>query len=413
MKHAVILSAARTPIGSLGGVLAGVPAVELGATAIRAAVQRAGIGANDVDEVILGMVLQGGTGQAPARQAAIAAGIPDTKSAWTINKVCSSGLKAVMEAAGSIALDENRVVAAGGMENMSQAPYVLAHARDGYRYGNAELIDMMVHDGLWDPYSRQHMGMCAEVCATENGITREQQDAFAIESYRRANQSIAAGLFKEEITPVVIKSRKGDTVVDTDEEPGRAKPDKIPTLKPAFKPDGTVTAANASSINDGGAALTVACPEWAAQQGVEYVDASSLAALSDVISLHVPLTPETKYIIRRETLSLMKPGAILINVSRGALVDTTALIEALKSGRLGGVALDVYEEEEGVFYEDLSGQVLHDDELARLLTFPNVLITSHQAFLTREALSDIARTTVANLEALATGKSFVEGSVLT
>lgn len=153
--------------------------------------------------------------------------------------------------------------------------------------------------------------------------------------------------------------------------------------------------------------------EWAAALGVEYVDARSLAGLSDVISLHVPLTPETKHLIRRETLELMKPGAILVNVSRGALVDTTALIEALKSGRLGGVALDVYEEEEGIFFEDLSGQVLQDDELARLLTFPNVLITSHQAFLTREALADIARTTVANLEALAAGKPFVEGSVLT
>jgi D-lactate dehydrogenase len=153
--------------------------------------------------------------------------------------------------------------------------------------------------------------------------------------------------------------------------------------------------------------------DWASRHGVEYVDASALAGRSDVISLHVPLTPETKYLIRRETLGLMKPGAILINVSRGALIDTTDLIEALKSGRLGGVALDVYEEEEGIFYEDLSGQVLHDDELARLLTFPNVLITSHQAFLTHEALADIARTTVANLQALAAGKSFVEGSVLT
>lgn len=153
--------------------------------------------------------------------------------------------------------------------------------------------------------------------------------------------------------------------------------------------------------------------DWAAQQGVEYVDASAVFERSDVISVHVPLIPETRHLIRRETLSLMKPGAILINVSRGALIDTTALIEALKSGRLGGVALDVYEEEEGIFYEDLSGQVLHDDELARLLTFPNVLITSHQAFLTHEALTDIARTTVANLESLAAGKSFVEGSALT
>jgi D-lactate dehydrogenase len=153
--------------------------------------------------------------------------------------------------------------------------------------------------------------------------------------------------------------------------------------------------------------------EWAAQHGVEYADASSVAGLSDVISLHIPLTPETKHVIRQQTLDLMKPGVILINVSRGALIDTTALIEALKSGRLGGVALDVYEEEEGIFFEDLSGQVLQDDELARLLTFPNVLITSHQAFLTREALDDIARTTVANMAALANGKPYVEGSVLT
>jgi D-lactate dehydrogenase len=153
--------------------------------------------------------------------------------------------------------------------------------------------------------------------------------------------------------------------------------------------------------------------EWAAQQGVEYVDASSLAGFSDVISLHVPLSPQTRHIIRPETIDLMKPSAIVINVSRGALIDTTALIEALKRGKLGGVALDVYEEEEGIFFEDLSGQVLQDDELARLLTFPNVLITSHQAFLTHEALADIARTTVANLTALAAGKPFVEGSVLT
>jgi D-lactate dehydrogenase len=154
-------------------------------------------------------------------------------------------------------------------------------------------------------------------------------------------------------------------------------------------------------------------PDWAAQQGVEYVDALTLAGLSDVVSLHIPLTPETKHIVRRETLDRMKPGGILINVSRGGLIDSTALIEALKSGRLGGVALDVYEEEEGIFFEDLSGEVLQDDALARLLTFPNVLITSHQAFLTREALSDIARTTVGNLEALAMGRPFIEGSVLT
>ncbi|MFH0882362.1 MAG: acetyl-CoA C-acyltransferase, partial [bacterium] len=257
MKHAVILSATRTPVGSLGGALADVPAVQLGATAIKSAVERAGITPNDVDEVIMGMVLQGGAGQAPARQAAIGAGIPDSKSAWTINKVCSSGLKAVMEAAGSIQLEENKIVVAGGMENMSQAPYILKNARFGYRYGDGQLNDLMIHDGLWDPYGNHHMGICAEVCSEENKISREEQDAHALESYKRANESIANGLFKAEITPVVIPSKKGDTVVDTDEEPGRGRPDKVPTLKPAFKKDGTVTAANASSINDGAAALVV------------------------------------------------------------------------------------------------------------------------------------------------------------
>ncbi len=269
MKEAVILSATRTPVGSMGGALAGVPAIQLGATAIKSAVERAGITPDDVDEVIMGMVLQGGTGQAPARQAAIGAGIPDTKSAWTVNKVCSSGLKAVMEAAGSIQLEENKVVAAGGMENMSAAPYFLKSARFGYRYGDGQLHDLMIHDGLWDPYGDHHMGICAEVCAEENKISREEQDAHALESYKRANEAIAKGLFKEEITPVVIPSKKGDTVVDTDEEPGRGKPDKVPTLKPAFKKDGTVTAANASSINDGAAALIVADPDWAAEKGLK------------------------------------------------------------------------------------------------------------------------------------------------
>jgi acetyl-CoA C-acetyltransferase len=213
------------------------------------------------------MVLQGGAGQAPARQAQKAAGIPDSKSAWTLNKVCSSGLKSVMEAAGSIMLGENKVMVAGGMENMSQAPYILKKARFGYRYGDGKLNDLMIHDGLWDPYGDHHMGICAEVCSEENKITREEQDEHALESYKRATESIEAGKFKAEIEPVVIKSRKGETVVDTDEEPGRGRPDKIPSLRPAFKPDGTVTAANASSINDGGAALVVADADWASENG--------------------------------------------------------------------------------------------------------------------------------------------------
>jgi acetyl-CoA C-acetyltransferase len=267
MKQAVILSATRTPIGSFGGALSAVPAVELGAVAIKSAVNQAGIKPEDVDEVIMGMVLQGGIGQAPARQAAIRAGIPESKSAWALNKVCSSGLKAVMEAAGSVMLGENKVCAAGGMENMSLAPYLLPQARNGYRYGNGNLVDLMVNDGLWDPYTDQHMGSCAEICAAENKISREDQDQFSIESYRKANEAIAAGLFKDEITPVVIPNKRGDVTVDTDEEPGRGRPDKIPSLRPAFKKDGTVTAANASSINDGGAALIVADPDWAEANG--------------------------------------------------------------------------------------------------------------------------------------------------
>ncbi len=267
MKDAVILSATRTPIGSFGGALARVPAVQLGGAAIKNAMTKAAVNEEDVDEVIMGMVLQGGVGQAPARQAAKKAGIPDSKSAWTLNKVCSSGLKAVMEAAGSIMIDENKVVAAGGMENMSLAPYILPQGRNGMRYGHGKVLDLMMHDGLWDPYGDMHMGMCAETCAKEYGISREEQDAFAIESYRRANEAIDAGKFKEEIVPIIMPGKKGDTIIDTDEEPGRGRPDKIPSLRPAFDKEGTVTAANASSINDGGAALIVADPDWAEAHG--------------------------------------------------------------------------------------------------------------------------------------------------
>ncbi len=269
MKEAVILSATRTPIGSFNGSLAAIPAVQLGGAALMNAITKAGIQPDQVDEVIMGMVLQGGVGQAPARQAAKKAGIPDDKSAWTINKVCSSGLKAVMEAAGSIMLGENSVVAAGGMENMTQAPYLLPQGRSGYRYGNGKVVDLMVNDGLWDPYNDMHMGNCAELCAREYEITREAQDSFALESYKRANESIKAGLFKEEIVPIIIPGKKGDTIIDTDEEPGRVNEDKVPKLRPAFDKEGTVTAANASSINDGGAALIVADPEWAEKEGVK------------------------------------------------------------------------------------------------------------------------------------------------
>ncbi|MCB2211248.1 thiolase family protein [bacterium] len=267
MKDAVILSATRTAIGSFQGAFANIPAVQLGGAALMSAITKAALSPDHVDEVIMGMVLQAGAGQAPARQAAKKAGIPDDKSAWTLNKVCSSGLKAVMEAAGSIMLGENNVVAAGGMENMTRVPYMLPNARTGYRYGHGDVVDLMVHDGLWDPYTNQHMGMCAELCASENKITREQQDEFTIESYKRAMNSIEAGHFKEEIVPVTLPHKKGDIIIDKDEEPGRGRPDKVPTLRPAFTKEGTVTAANASSINDGAAALIVADPDWAAEHG--------------------------------------------------------------------------------------------------------------------------------------------------
>lgn len=267
MKNAVILSGTRTPIGSFNGAFARVPAVQLGGAALKNAITKAALDPEQVDEVIMGMVLQAGVGQAPARQAQKLAGIPDSKSAWTVNKVCSSGLKAVMEAAGSVMIGENSVVAAGGMENMSLAPYALPNARNGYRYGHGQVVDLMMHDGLWDPYSDQHMGGCAEMCATEHSISREEQDEFAIESYRRANDAIKEGRFKEEIVPITLPGKKGDTIVDTDEEPGRGRPDKIPNLRAAFAKDGTVTAANASSINDGGAALIVADPDWAEKNG--------------------------------------------------------------------------------------------------------------------------------------------------
>lgn len=292
MKNAVILSAARTAIGSMGGALASVSAPELGATAIKGALARAEVKPDEVDEVIMGMVLQGGVGQAPARQAQIAAGIPDTKSAWTLNKVCSSGLKSVMEAAGSIMLGENKVMVAGGMENMSLAPYFLKNARFGYRYGDGKLHDLMIHDGLWDPYGDHHMGICAEVCSEEEKISREEQDEHALESYRRANEAIAEGKFKAEIEPVVISGRKGDTVVDTDEEPGRGRPDKVPTLRPAFKKDGTVTAANASSINDGGAALVVADADWASENGKKPIAEILGWATRSQDPLHFTTAPE-------------------------------------------------------------------------------------------------------------------------
>ncbi|HIB13900.1 MAG TPA: acetyl-CoA C-acetyltransferase, partial [Candidatus Marinimicrobia bacterium] len=265
-NNSVITAIARTAIGSFQGVLSSVPTVRLGAAVIKSAVERAGLMGEDIDEVIMGNVLSAGEGQAPARQAAIYAGLPDSVECMTINKVCGSGLKSVMLADQAIRCGDAEVVVAGGMENMSLSPYYLMDARGGMRLGHKKVVDSIIGDGLWDPYGDMHMGNCAEVLAKEENFSREDQDAFAVESYRRSLEAIEIGYFKDEITPVEISQRKGDPIIiDTDEEPGRGKPEKIAKLRTAFEKDGTITAANASSINDGAAALVVMSAEKATE----------------------------------------------------------------------------------------------------------------------------------------------------
>ena len=265
-NNSVITAIARTAIGSFQGVLSSVPTVRLGAAVIKSAVERAGLKGEDIDEVIMGNVLSAGEGQAPARQAAIYAGLPNTVECMTINKVCGSGLKSVMLADQAIRCGDADVVVAGGMENMSLSPYYLMDARGGMRLGHKKVVDSIIGDGLWDPYGDMHMGNCAEVLAKEENFSREDQDAFAVESYRRSLEAIEIGYFKDEITPVEISQRKGDPIIiDTDEEPGRGKPEKIAKLRTAFEKDGTITAANASSINDGAAALMVMSAEKATE----------------------------------------------------------------------------------------------------------------------------------------------------
>jgi acetyl-CoA C-acetyltransferase len=269
MRDVVIVSATRTPIGSFQGALSSVSAPELGAVAIKGAVERSGLTVDSIDEVIMGCVLPAGIGQAPARQAAIKAGLNTSTPCLTVNKVCGSGLKAVMLAAQSIRCGDAEVIVAGGMENMSQAPYLLPSARDGMRLGHQKVIDSMVHDGLWDPYSDFHMGNAAEICAKDCNHSREAQDAFAINSYKTALAAQAEGAFEAEIIPVEIPQRRGEPlVVSADEEPGRGRPDKIPALRPAFDKEGTITAANASSINDGAAVLILASADYASAHGL-------------------------------------------------------------------------------------------------------------------------------------------------
>ena len=272
MQKVFIVSAVRTPIGSFGGTLSGVSATQLGATAIKGALEKAGVSPEWVNEVLMGNVVSANVGQAPARQAAIFAGLPEHVTCTTINKVCASGIKSIALGAQSIMLGISDIVVAGGMENMSQIPYYIPNARWGYKYGNGEIVDGLAKDGLTDVYNQKAMGVCADQTAVKYGISREAQDAFAIDSYQRAAAATANGDFSQEIVPVAIPQKKGEpTWVKEDEEYKKVNFDKIPGLRPAFSPDGTVTAANASTINDGAAAVILASEAAVQRYGLKPV----------------------------------------------------------------------------------------------------------------------------------------------
>ena len=268
-QQAVIVSAVRTPMGSFNGVFSPVPTTTLGSIVVTEALKRINVRPDHVDEVFMGCVLSAGLGQAPARQVSIGAGIPNSVGATTVNKVCGSSLKTLIMAAHAIALGEARIVVAGGMENMTRAPYLLEKARQGYRLGHAELVDSLVKDGLWDVYNNFHMGKGGELCAAKYRLTRWELDDFALESYRRAQEAIATGTFKQEIAPVDVPQRKGAPVtVAHDEEPNRVDLSKLRELKPVFQDDGVLTVGNSPSCNDGAAALVVMAEEEAARLGI-------------------------------------------------------------------------------------------------------------------------------------------------
>ncbi len=270
LREVVVVAAKRTPVGSFQGSLSSVPATKLGSIVIKNIIDDTNIDPKEIGEVIMGCVLPAGQGQAPARQAALGAGLPNSVECMTINKVCGSGIKSAMLATQAIQVGDADVIIAGGMENMSLSPYMLPKARAGYRMGNGQLVDSMVNDGLWDVYNNIHMGNCAELCAKDRKYSREEQDNFAIESYKRAQTAMENGSFDAEITAIEIPQRKGDPIiVNHDEEPGRTNFDKIPKLRPAFEKDGTITAANASKINDGAAAMLIMSREKAEELNIK------------------------------------------------------------------------------------------------------------------------------------------------
>ncbi|MDZ4665875.1 MAG: acetyl-CoA C-acyltransferase [Bacteroidota bacterium] len=343
MKEVYIVSAVRTPLGSFGGVFAGVSATQLGAHAIKGALERIKLDGKLVTEVFMGSVMQANLGQAPARQAAKFAGLPDSVNCTTVNKVCASGMKSIALAAQSIMLGDNDIVVAGGMENMSSVPFYSDSTRWGAKYGNQQLIDGLAKDGLTDVYGNVPMGNCAELCAKDMKFTREQQDAFAIESYKRSAAAWGAGKFKEEIVPVTVKTKKGDVVVSEDEEYKNVNFEKIPGLKPVFQKDGTVTAANASTMNDGAAALVLMSKEKAESLGlkplakiVSFADAEqapewfttspSLAVPKAVEKAKLKMSDinyfelnEAFAVVGLANIQLMKLDASKVNVNGGAV----------------------------------------------------------------------------------------------
>ena len=330
MKEVVIVSAVRTPIGSFGGALSGLSATQLGGFAIKAAVEKAGIKPADIQEVYMGNVLSANLGQAPATQAAKFAGLPDVPST-TINKVCASGTKAIMLAAQSIALGQNEIVVAGGMESMSNVPYYLDKARNGYRLGHGQITDGLVKDGLWDIYNDYHMGSAAELCATECGFSREEQDAFAISSYKKSQAAQTEGKFSAEIIAVEVKDRKGDvTLIDKDEEPFAVKFDKIPGLKPVFKKDGTVTAANASTLNDGAAALILMSADKAKELGLKPM--AKILAYADAQQAPEWFTTAPSKAI---PLALQKAGKSIADVDYFEINEAFSVVSLANNKELG------------------------------------------------------------------------------
>ena len=329
-RAVVIASARRTPMGSFLGALSSVPATKLGSIAIQAAMESAGISGEDVQEVFMGNVLQAGLGQAPARQASMGAGISENVPCTTVNKVCASGMKAIHLAANAIALGDADIVVAGGMENMSRVPHYL-NGRASVKLGNIKAVDGMVLDGLTDVYDNHHMGLCAELCATKHGFSREEQDAFAIESYRRSAEAWEAGAFNDEIVPVSIPQRKGDpVVVSADEEFSNVRVDKIPHLRPVFDKEGSVTAANASTLNDGASALVLMSEDMAKERGITPI----ARLLSNADAAHAPedfTTAPSKAL----PIALDRAGVTMEDIELVELNEAFAVVGLANSKLLG------------------------------------------------------------------------------